>query len=150
MKESIKGTEKKEATIKIVENDKILSSLKKNGVGVLKTFKPIMFEKGSKQMEEIAIAVEEYLNFYVDKCLKEKGPDKLAHDKIEANVQAYKETFKATVESKRKILHAKEIDREFASSMKEKISEVRKYKYKKQEHMDGHKRNPFVQDDLGV
>jgi len=150
MEKAINGTEKKDETMKIVGNNRILSSLKKDGIAILKTFKPARFEKGSKSMEEISIAVEEYLNFYVDKFLKEKGIDKLSHKQIEDAVNSSMETYKLIVESKRKILHSKELDKQFASSMKEKISEVRKYKYKVKEHKDGHYRNPFVQDDLGV
>ena len=70
MEKAINGTEKKDETMKIVGNNRILSSLKKDGIAILKTFKPARFEKGSKSMEEISIAVEEYLNFYVDKSFR--------------------------------------------------------------------------------
>lgn len=141
---------KKDKVVPDNYDSKLFSALKKEGIGYLRVLKASKFEEDSESMQGIAATVEKYLNFYVEKCLKVKGNEKLSYEKIEANVQGFMETYKSLVETKRKILHSGEEDKKFASSMKTKISEVKKYKYTQKSHKEGHSRNPYINDDLGV
>ena len=92
-------------------------------------------------MGRIAHIVEVWLN----KEVEEKLNNGVSHADIETFVAGQMNRFKKLVEEKRKLAVEEDVKKEFAGSMKAKISEIKKYKYKEIKEKDGHSHNPFLE-----